>query len=166
MRGVRALPVEQHKYYFCATDKKSIIIDARTFGNYTRFIQHSCKPNCALVPYTSKGVRHIVVKALRDGRTGELATVSYGWTDEEWNEECKCGAATCSGSIARLPGAKVEIDLTMDSPPSPGQGGPGPKRHRRARGEETDKDSPGSPALSLVSRVSSSLSPMDAGGQL
>jgi SET domain-containing protein len=77
------------------------------FGNEARFINHSCEPNCESV---IEG-RHVFIDALRDIEAGEEIAYDYwyttdgGYTLEDLRRiyPCRCGAATCRGTLARPP---------------------------------------------------------------
>ncbi len=78
------------------------VIDAGVNGNDARFINHSCDPNCRAV--TSRGRVHIW--AIRDISAGEELTYDYNLTREGVGEAeaytryaCRCGSATCRGTM-------------------------------------------------------------------
>ena len=79
-----------------------MVIDAAVGGNDARFINHSCGPNCEAVD----DKKRIYIEAIRDIAEGEELTYDYayerdGTEDEAWEKlyMCKCGAATCRGTI-------------------------------------------------------------------
>ena len=81
---------------------RSMVIDAAVGGNDARFINHSCAPNCEAVD----DKKRIYIEAIRDIAEGEELTYDYayerdGTEDEEWEKlyMCRCGAATCRGTI-------------------------------------------------------------------
>jgi SET domain-containing protein len=87
---------------FLFTIDSSTCIDAAVDGNDARFINHSCAPNCEAIDEK----KHIYIEAIRDIAPGEELTYDYayerdGTEDEEWERLylCKCGAATCRGTI-------------------------------------------------------------------
>ena len=87
---------------FLFTIDNSTCIDAAVEGNDARFINHSCAPNCEAIDER----KHIYIEAIRDIAAGEELTYDYayerdGTEDEEWERlyMCKCGAATCRGTI-------------------------------------------------------------------
>ena len=73
-----------------------------------RFLNHSCSPNCQLLPDRK-------VVTLRRVAAGEELTIAYDWADREqmsrcpehyfwdprWSFECRCGAPGCRGRIDR-----------------------------------------------------------------
>ncbi|CAA9993668.1 unnamed protein product [Nesidiocoris tenuis] len=70
-------------------------IDASRFGNVGRYLNHSCSPNCALVPVRYEQVAPKVgIFAIRDVRRGEEVCYSYG-AGAPSSTPCLCGSATC-----------------------------------------------------------------------
>ena len=53
------------------------MIDAGPRGNWARFINHSCDPNCATEPWIVNGDKRIGIFALRDIAKGEELTFNY-----------------------------------------------------------------------------------------
>jgi SET domain-containing protein len=71
-------------------------LDARRHGNISRFINHSCDPNCR----AQKDRGRIWIIALRDIARGEEITFDYGFRFRHWAANpCRCGAAPCAGYI-------------------------------------------------------------------
>ena len=71
-------------------------IDARRGGNMSRFINHSCAPNCR----SEKRRGRIWIVALRDIAEGEEITFDYGFRFRHWAANpCRCGAPQCAGYI-------------------------------------------------------------------
>ena len=91
----------RHHTFLFSVDSKTCI-DAAVDGNDARFINHSCDPNCEAVDERKR----IYIEAIRDIAEGEELTYDYqyerdGTEDEKWEKIylCKCGAATCRGTI-------------------------------------------------------------------
>mmetsp|Transcript_25088 Transcript_25088/g.54715 ORF Transcript_25088/g.54715 Transcript_25088/m.54715 type:complete len:901 (-) Transcript_25088:104-2806(-) len=81
-------------------------IDARVKGNLARFINHSCGPNCHLVPTNVSGNMRVAVVALRDIAPGEFLSYDYQFDTRHGDKfVCRCGAANCRGSMK---GGRVE----------------------------------------------------------
>ena len=71
-------------------------LDGRRGGNISRFINHSCQPNCR--SELERG--HIWIIAERDIAPGEEITFDYGFPFRDWAENpCRCGATGCAGFI-------------------------------------------------------------------
>ena len=114
--GERITPAEADKRYddegmgrhhtFLFSVDKSTVIDAAVNGNEARFINHSCAPNCEAIDERKR----IYIEAIRDIAAGEELTYDYAYerdgTEDEEGERlytCKCGAATCRGTILAPP---------------------------------------------------------------
>ncbi len=71
-------------------------LDARRWGNMSRFINHSCDPNCRAEKI--RGRIWIIVE--RDIARGEEITFDYCFRFRHWaSNPCRCGAAQCPGYI-------------------------------------------------------------------
>lgn len=93
-----------HTFYFSIDD--DTVIDGNANGNLARWINHSCDPNCEADTVDVKGETRIFISTLRPIRAGEELVYNYGLSlDERYTPklkkqfECRCGAATCSGTM-------------------------------------------------------------------
>lgn len=93
--------MSRHHTFLFNVDEDTVI-DAAHEGNDARFINHSCAPNCQAF---LEGDR-IYIYALRDINVGEELCYDYSYdrTEDMGPEEesiyvCRCGAATCRGTI-------------------------------------------------------------------
>ncbi|XP_022824382.1 probable histone-lysine N-methyltransferase set-23 [Spodoptera litura] len=80
------------------------IIDPSTFGNIGRYVNHSCDPNCNIVPVRSGSpIPKLCLFACKDISPDEEITFHFGLDDETVNEsdriKCLCGAQNCRGFI-------------------------------------------------------------------
>lgn len=89
-----------HTFYFHLDDGQ--VIDALYGGNDSKWINHSCRPNCE--PDEDQG--RIFILTRRPVFRGEELTFDYGlFSDEPLTEAlkaryaCRCGAAKCRGSM-------------------------------------------------------------------
>lgn len=89
-----------HTFYFHLDDAH--VIDGLYGGNASRWINHSCRPNCE--PQENKG--RIFIHALRPIWKGEELTFDYDlFSDEPMTEAlkakyaCHCGAKNCRGTM-------------------------------------------------------------------
>lgn len=87
----------EHTFYFQL--RTGEVIDALYDGNASRWINHSCDPNCE-AEETDDG--RVFIKALRPIAPGEELSYDYGLTiDERYTPalkkryECRCGAPHC-----------------------------------------------------------------------
>mgnify|MGYP006050073979 FL=1 len=92
-----------HTFYFHLDDGR--VIDALHGGNASKWINHSCRPNC--VPDEDRG--RIFILTRRPVFKGEELTFDYGLvSDEPMNEAlkaryaCRCGAKKCRGTMLAL----------------------------------------------------------------
>ncbi len=70
-------------------------------GNDSRFINHSCDPNCELQVWMVKGRMHIGIFAIRDIAEGEPLSYDYQFDTNESNVfRCYCRTAKCRGTMA------------------------------------------------------------------
>jgi hypothetical protein len=70
-------------------------------GNNSRFINHSCDPNCELQLWLVKGRMHIGIVSLRDIEPDEPLSYDYQFDTNESNVfKCYCGTAKCRGTMA------------------------------------------------------------------
>ena len=99
-----------HTFLFTLNDR--YVIDANIGGNVTRWINHSCAPNCRAVVEEAAGQDRrrdrVLIETLRPIRRGEELTYDYGIVLSErvtprlqkiWM--CRCGARRCSGTMLR-----------------------------------------------------------------
>ena len=89
-----------HTFYFHIDDQR--VIDGLHGGNASRWINHSCQPNCE--PDEVKG--RIFIQARRPIFSGEELSFDYGLVSDEPLTEalkaahpCHCGAKKCKGTM-------------------------------------------------------------------
>ncbi len=89
-----------HTFLFALDD--GMVIDATTGGNSSRWINHSCEPNCEAVDDNNR----IYIETLRTIRPGEELSYDYRIELEEAHTPamkrlyaCRCGARRCTGTI-------------------------------------------------------------------
>ena len=89
-----------HTFYFHVDDDR--VIDANHGGNSSRWINHSCDPNCEADEVDGR----IFIKALRDIPAGQELNYDYGLViDLPYTPElladfpCWCGSASCRGTL-------------------------------------------------------------------
>ena len=103
-----ALYPDDNGHTFLYDLNEQFMIDAAVGGNDSRWINHSCDPNCEVyIEEDEAGDRakdRLVICAMRRIRAGEELTYDYGiCTDEPITDEeralwaCRCGAPNCKG---------------------------------------------------------------------
>jgi SET domain-containing protein len=93
-----------HTFYFSVDD--DVVIDGNVGGDFSRFMNHSCEPNCEAEMVEIKGVTRIFIQTLRDIPAGEELVYNYGLTlDERYTPTlkkqfaCHCGSPKCRGTM-------------------------------------------------------------------
>ena len=89
-----------HTFYFHMNEDR--VIDALFGGNSSRWINHSCDPNCE----ADEDNDRIFIKAIRNIKAGEELNYDYGLIiDEPYTKKlkaeypCWCGSANCRGTL-------------------------------------------------------------------
>ncbi len=82
------------------------VIDATVGGNSSRWINHSCSPNCEAEGRMIKGKEHIFIKAIRNIKQGAELAYDYSFEFDEPHTKkleqkyaCRCGSPKCRGTI-------------------------------------------------------------------
>lgn len=76
------------------------MISAKRFGNWTRFINHSCDASTQFDIVAMGGRYRVVVQSVRDIEVFEEITIHYGfgyWTDKK----CECGVEGCYEEVKK-----------------------------------------------------------------
>lgn len=75
-------------------------IDARVRGGLSRFINHSCDPNCQLQRTNVAGDIRIAIIAIKPVEKGDFLCYDYQFDTEHASKfMCACGAAKCRGTM-------------------------------------------------------------------
>jgi len=83
-----------NEYVFTLNDKHDI--DGSVDWNITRFVNHSCSPNCEAINVDDE----IWIASIKEINEGEELTFNYGYPLEEYkNNPCNCGSENCLGYI-------------------------------------------------------------------
>lgn len=86
----------RHSSTFIFDLNKRYDLDGRRGGNISKFINHSCEPNCR----AEQDRGRIWIIAERDIAAGEEITFDYGFPLDNWvNNPCRCGTSACAGFI-------------------------------------------------------------------
>ena len=115
-----------HTFYFHVNEDR--VIDALHGGNSSRWINHSCDPNCE----ADEDNDRIFIKAIRNIKAGEELNYDYGLIiDEPYTKKlkaeypCWCGSARCRGTL-------LSPKERKDTPKTPSQ--------KKAKAKEKAKD--------------------------
>lgn len=85
------------KHFYCLTLANGETIDACYKGNLSRFINHSCEPNCATQKWQVMGEIRVGIFAKRDISKGEELTFDYQFERVGIKRQrCYCGATSCT----------------------------------------------------------------------
>lgn len=75
-------------------------IDARDVANLSRFVNHSCEPNCKLLQINVNGRMRCGIFALRDIDPGEFLSYDYHFDTRHGDRFiCCCGSLICRGTM-------------------------------------------------------------------
>lgn len=75
-------------------------IDAREVANMARFINHSCDPNCKLVPVNVAGHMRVSIVCTDNVPPGGFLSYDYQFDTRDGEKfTCRCGAANCRGTM-------------------------------------------------------------------
>ncbi|KAG8578940.1 hypothetical protein GDO81_010671 [Engystomops pustulosus] len=90
--------------FYMLTVDKDRVIDAGPKGNYARFMNHCCQPNCETQKWTVNGDTRVGLFALCDIKAGTELTFNYNLEClGNGKTVCKCGAPNCSGFLGVRP---------------------------------------------------------------
>uniref|UniRef100_A0ACD5YCN0 Uncharacterized protein n=1 Tax=Avena sativa TaxID=4498 RepID=A0ACD5YCN0_AVESA len=85
-------------FYMCEISK-DCTIDATFKGNTSRFLNHSCDPNCKLEKWQVEGETRVGVFASCSIQVGEPLTYDYRFVHFGEKVKCNCGAKSCQGYL-------------------------------------------------------------------
>ncbi|CAK4066772.1 unnamed protein product [Aphanomyces euteiches] len=91
----------------CDTRLKTMIevsskrfIDATKFGNFSRFINHSCDPNASFEMWNKDGEMRAAIIAVHEIAPHEEITIDYNWWDSAIDFKCMCGTSVCKDNAS------------------------------------------------------------------
>ena len=94
----REHPNDPNFYIMALT--KGWFIDAREVANLSRFINHSCDPNCILIPENEAGYTRNAIIATKDIEPGDYLSYDYRFDTRQGDRfVCRCGAPNCRGTM-------------------------------------------------------------------
>ena len=75
-------------------------VDARVYANQSRFINHSCAPNCKVMSVNVKGRIRNGIYSIREIKAGEFLCYDYHFDTKQGDYfACRCGAPNCRGTM-------------------------------------------------------------------
>ena len=85
-------------------------VDASSKGNMSRFINHSCEPNCCIEKWIVKGKIRVGIFASTDIEIGEELSFDYQWAvSNRPLTKCFCGKPSCRGTLELLTSGQREF---------------------------------------------------------
>ncbi|KAL8615961.1 hypothetical protein ACOMHN_034637 [Nucella lapillus] len=121
----------QDSHHYCLNMDGRTVIDGYRMGNLTRFVNHSCEPNCEMQKWNVNGLYHMVLRTLREIKSHEEITYDYNFHsfNMEAQQECRCGSKKCrgviggkfqrNGQVGQLPLRSTRSSTTVPPPPPP-----------------------------------------------
>ena len=137
-------------------DKNLIVVDPEKYGNWTRYLNHSCKFHGVTQAVPVGPINRLMIRAIRDIKFGEEIMITYG---EEYflerNMECKCGASNCISKLKpktkKRPRDEDEMDI--DNEPDDEDDADFVPEQRRMKRPETDRQRPPKAKRQKISRL-------------
>jgi hypothetical protein len=134
---------DNHTFLF--TIDEDTVIDGGVGGNDSRLINHSCDPNCEVIISDGRPL----VEAVRAVSPGEELAYDYNLTREPGDSPeierifaCRCGAATCRGTMLtppRKPKAEAKASGKGRATPSKARAKPRAKASAKPRTKASAK---------------------------
>ena len=157
----------EHRFYFM-NHENGYVIDAGDKANLSRYINHSCNPNCYLSKWVVDGRICVGIHAKKIIARGEELTIAYDFDSESAKilllPACRCNPAQCTRSFTLLPAQlKRRYTARLES----NRNEPWAKK-RKIPSELSQTDGPNSDELHSSSTVpsqqsqSSSISPIQS----
>eukprot|EP00126_Sphaerothecum_destruens_P001517 Sdes_comp14934_c0_seq1m3634 len=111
---VREYDASDREHYYFMTLSGQLVIDATKKGGSSRYINHSCEPNCETQKWHVNGEFRIGIFSIKDIEAGEEFTFDYKY--ERYGAEaqpCYCESAHCRGTLG---GAKTASLKSISAP--------------------------------------------------
>lgn len=87
---------------YCLEINRDHIIDSHRMGNKSRFVNHSCRPNCTMQKWLVNGTPRMALFAHQNIKKNDEITFDYNFHPFNDAPKCKCGEDNCSGSITKV----------------------------------------------------------------
>ena len=86
--------VDLDKRYFVQLSSDRFL-DARYYGSHSRYLNHSCDPNCMTEKWEVNGVMTIGIFAAKNINAGDEMCFDYQWANMKDPIKCMCGSKNC-----------------------------------------------------------------------
>ncbi|BFI23861.1 protein MpASHR1 [Marchantia polymorpha subsp. ruderalis] len=103
----------ESNFYMCEISRE-MVIDATFKGNLSRFINHSCQPNCELQKWQIDGEIRIGVFSTVDIKKGDYVNYDYQFIQFGTDQQCHCGSSSCRGQLGKPQKQKLSVDSRVD----------------------------------------------------
>jgi SET domain-containing protein len=107
-KRIRQYHEEERSHFYFMSLTSDEVIDATRKGGLSRFVNHSCNPNCETQKWIVRGVLKIGIFTKKAIRQGEELTFDYNF--ERYGMEaqpCYCGESNCKSIIGGKRASKV-----------------------------------------------------------
>uniref|UniRef100_A0A2C9JLJ7 Histone-lysine N-methyltransferase n=1 Tax=Biomphalaria glabrata TaxID=6526 RepID=A0A2C9JLJ7_BIOGL len=99
VRRTRQYSKEGRKHHYFMALNADEVVDATLQGNISRFINHSCDPNCETQKWTVNGELRVGFFTRKPIKKGEELTFDYQFEHYGEPQKCYCGSENCRGYI-------------------------------------------------------------------
>ncbi|KAH9489593.1 hypothetical protein Btru_036451, partial [Bulinus truncatus] len=99
VRRTRQYSKEGLKHHYFMALNADEVVDATLRGNISRFINHSCNPNCETQKWTVNGELRVGFFTRTPVKKGEELTFDYQFEHYGEPQKCYCGSENCRGYI-------------------------------------------------------------------
>lgn len=113
-RRMKAMRTNREKNFYFLTVTSDLYIDSFKFGNLSRFVNHSCDPNCNAEKMIVDGITRIGIYTNCDVKAGTELTFNYQMKIFGEEIECFCGSSKCSGSIGEQAPETKRVKLNIN----------------------------------------------------
>ena len=116
----------KHRYFLILDDDEGVIVDSQKKANWSRYINHSCDPNCHMEKWRVGSEDRMAVYTVKNVAAGEELTFDYKWErmGDKPTIKCYCGTAKCRGWVDYYKPQTKKV-MKKISPSSSKYGGPG-----------------------------------------
>lgn len=113
MENQRVLTPSDKEFYIMELDD-GIYVDGKFQGNLSRYINHSCNPNCELQRWNVHGKIRIGIVAIKDIAVGEALSYDYQFDTQQADVfRCYCGSHNCRGTMAPNKSRRAQIERLL-----------------------------------------------------